>query len=82
MAKALVSDKTKKKKEKTPGVNQFGKRMALAIPTLVQGWICTECNAVSFGNNGKVPTRCSNRKTCGRLFHGIKRRDLASGQDG
>lgn len=71
----------KKKKEKTP-INQFGERMALAIPTFVPAWICTECKAVSFGTNGKIPTRCSNRKTCGRLFHGVKQSDFASGQDG
>lgn len=50
-------------------LNQFGNPLAKPIPTIVQAWKCSECGAISFGENGAPPRRCSNRKTCGRLFH-------------
>lgn len=67
--KKTTKERVRVKKKK--GINQFGKQMATAIPTpiIMQAWKCSECGAVSEGTNGKPPVRCSNRRTCGRLFH-------------
>lgn len=69
--------KKKEQSEKPPPTtkfNQFGERMAMArvIQTVVLAYECTECGALTFGGvGGKMPFRCSNRKECGKPFHGL-----------
>jgi hypothetical protein len=49
--------------------NQFGKRMAHAIPVWIQAWLCSKCRSLCYGEDGEPPIRCSNRENCGKLFH-------------
>lgn len=72
--KGRVNRKKKVPSEKPPPrLNQFGEpmAMAIAIQTVVTAYECTECGALSFGTSGKMPFRCSNRKSCGKPFHGV-----------
>lgn len=53
-------------------INQFGQEMATAIETPVTLWRCSVCGHLSYGKDGNPPVRCSNRKGCGKLFHGVQ----------
>ena len=59
--------KPKKAKEK---LNQFGKPLAKAVPTMIYAWKCSECGSIMPYTGDKPPVRCSNRKGgCGRIFY-------------
>lgn len=57
-------------------VRKAGERgTAKATRVKVPAWRCSECGTVmGVGDKkGQPPQRCSNRKTCGALFHNAKR---------
>ena len=57
-------------------VTKGGQRgTAKATRVKVPAWKCSECGTVmGVGDKkGQPPQRCSNRKTCGALFHNAKR---------
>jgi len=57
-------------------VKQSGQKgTARALKVKVPAWKCPQCGAVmGVGDKkGTPPRRCSNRKTCGVLFHNAKR---------
>jgi hypothetical protein len=57
------------------GTSSRQRGAARATRVKVPAWRCSECGAVmGVGDKkGQPPRRCSNRKTCGALFHNAKR---------
>ena len=54
------------------GLNQFGDPLARAIRIRAYVVKCSECGAIMpFGPDGYPPVRCSNRESCGRMFHDV-----------
>jgi len=57
------------------GTSSGQRGTARATRVKVPAWRCSECGTVmGVGDKkGQPPQRCSNRKTCGALFHNAKR---------
>ena len=54
------------------GLNQFGDPLARAIRIRITALKCSNCGKVMFfGPKGDPPVRCANRKTCGKMLHGM-----------
>jgi len=53
--------------KKKDGLNQFGEPLAYALPVVFR---CSHCGTSMLPTKtGSAPKRCTNRKTCNKMFH-------------